>query len=59
MVLEMDDQMRMGNKSLISRIAESLPKCRQLIFTRNAEEERTVQYIEQFANPISIFEFEQ
>jgi superfamily II DNA/RNA helicase len=59
MVLEMDDQMRMGNKGLISRIAESLPKCRQLIFTRNAEEERTVQYIEQFANPISIFEFEQ
>jgi hypothetical protein len=49
----------MGNKGHISRIAESLPKCRQLIFTRNAEEERTIQYLEQFATPISIFEFEQ
>ena len=51
-IMEMDDQMRAGFRGFISRIAESLPKCRQLIFTRNAEEERTVSYMNLFVNPI-------
>jgi len=53
----MDDQMRAGFRGFISRIAESLPKCRQLIFTRNAEEERTVSYMNLFVNPICITHF--
>jgi len=56
-IMEMDDQMRAGFRGFISRIAESLPKCRQLIFTRNAEEERTVSYMNLFVNPICITHF--
>lgn len=59
MVLEIDELMRAGNRGYISRIAESLPKCRQVIFTRNADEVRTVEYLDQYVNPISCFEFEQ
>jgi superfamily II DNA/RNA helicase len=59
LILEMDDQMRSGYRGFISRIAESLPKCRQLIFTRNTEEERTVAYLDQFVNPVSVVYFKQ
>lgn len=59
LILEMDHQMRLGFRGFISRIAESLPKCRQLIFTRNAEEERTVAYLDQFVNPVSVVYFKQ
>ncbi len=52
-ILEMYDQMRAGYRGFISRIAESLPKCKQLVFTRNAEEERTKSYISQFVNTVS------
>ena len=51
-ILEMDEQMKTGNRGFLSRLAESLPKCRQLLFTRNAEEERTLNYIDQFVNHI-------
>lgn len=57
MILEIDDQMSAGYRGFISRIAESLPKCRQLIFSRNADEERTNLYLNQFVYPISIINF--
>jgi superfamily II DNA/RNA helicase len=56
-ILEIDDQMRAGYRGFISRIAESLPKCRQLIFTRNAEEIRTIEYLNQFVISYSLVEF--
>ena len=59
MILEIDEQMRAGKRGYISRVAESLPKCRQLIFTRNPEEERTLFYLDEYVNPISLFEFEE
>jgi superfamily II DNA/RNA helicase len=57
-VLQIDEMMRAGNKGYILRIAESLPKCRHLIFTCNSDEERTIDYIDQFVEPITKFEFE-
>ncbi|MFM7668661.1 MAG: DEAD/DEAH box helicase [Bacteroidota bacterium] len=59
LILEIDDQMRLGFRGFISRIAESLPKCRQLVFTRNAEEDRTVAYLDQFVNLVSVVYFKQ
>lgn len=59
LILEIDDQMRLGFRGFISRIAESLPKCRQLVFTRNAEEERSVAYLDQFVNVVSVVYFKQ
>ena len=59
LILEIDDQMRLGFRGFISRIAESLPKCRQLVFTRNAEEDRTVAYLDQFLNVVSVVYFKQ
>ena len=59
LILEIDDQMRLGFRGFISRIAESLPKCRQLVFTRNAEEDRTVAYLDQFVNVVSVVYFKQ
>lgn len=56
-VVEMDDQMRAGFRGFISRIAESLPKCRQLIFTRNAQEDRTLSYMNQFSYQVSTIIF--
>lgn len=53
-ILQMDEQMRQGHKGFIARIAESLPKCRQLIFTLNPDEERTNDYLELFV-PQAIF----
>jgi superfamily II DNA/RNA helicase len=58
MILEFDEQMRDGKRGFIFRIAESLPKCRQLIFTKNGEEERTLDYLDQFVNPVIKIEFE-
>jgi superfamily II DNA/RNA helicase len=56
MILEIDDLMRAGHRGFISRIAESLPKCKQLIFTQNADEERTIHYLEQFVDTSSLIE---
>jgi superfamily II DNA/RNA helicase len=58
MILEIDEQMRAGNRGFISRIAESLPKCRKLIFTRNSEEERTRHFTNEFITPFTIYEFD-
>jgi superfamily II DNA/RNA helicase len=57
-ILEIDEQMRAGNRGYISRLAESLPKCRQLIFTRNAEDERTMFYTNEFVSQITFYEFQ-
>jgi superfamily II DNA/RNA helicase len=58
-ILEIDDQMRAGYRGFISRIAESLPKCRQLVFTRNAKEIRTIEYLNQFVISYSLVEFKR
>lgn len=47
-ILQIDEQIRAGSKGYISRLAESLPKCRQLIFTRVEDEERLNDYMETF-----------
>lgn len=47
-ILQIDEQIRAGNKGYISRLAESLPKCRQLIFTKVEDEERLNDYMETF-----------
>lgn len=54
-ILQMDEQMRLGHKGFISRIGESLPKCRQLIYTLNPDEERTEDYLDKFVSPITIY----
>jgi len=51
--------MRLGHKGFISRVAESLPKCRQLIFTLNPDEERTNDYLDKFAPQTILFDLEQ
>ncbi len=47
-VLNMDDQMRAGQKGYIARLAESLPKCKHILFARNSNDERMVSYLEEF-----------
>lgn len=49
-VLQMDEQISKGMKGFISRLAESLPKCRQVLFTLKPNEERFLDYKEQFVN---------
>jgi superfamily II DNA/RNA helicase len=55
-VLQMDVQISKGMKGFIARLAESLPKCRQLIFTQHPKEERFVDYIQQFVSPSATVE---
>jgi len=47
-VLCMDDQMRAGQKGFVARLAESLPKCKQVLFARNSDDERMSSYMEEF-----------
>jgi superfamily II DNA/RNA helicase len=56
MILQIDEQIRAGNKGYISRLAESLPKCRQLIFTRVEDEERLNDYLETFVGNYQVVE---
>jgi superfamily II DNA/RNA helicase len=56
---QMDEQMRLGHKGFISRVAESLPKCRQLVFTLNPDEERTNDYLDKLAEQTIVFDLEQ
>ena len=58
-VLQMDEQISKGMKGFIARLAESLPKCRQLLFTKNPKEERFMDYLEQFVSPYSQVETKQ
>jgi superfamily II DNA/RNA helicase len=56
MILQIDEQIRAGNKGYISRLAESLPKCRQIIFTRVEDEERLNDYMETFVGNYQVVE---
>jgi superfamily II DNA/RNA helicase len=56
MVLEMDAQMRQGVKGYILRIAESLPKCKQLLLTKNGDETRIQEYIDEVIPTIRVIE---
>ena len=55
-VLEMDIQMRLGLKGYILRLAESLPKCKQLLITKNGDETRIQEYIEEVIPTIQVIE---
>jgi hypothetical protein len=55
-VLQIDEQIRAGNKGYISRLAESLPKCRQVIFTRVEDEERLNDYMDTFVSKYTVVE---
>lgn len=55
-VLGLDEQMRVGHKGYIVRLTESLPKCKSLFFTANAEEERVVSYLDEFYPNIRLLE---
>jgi hypothetical protein len=55
-VLGLDEQMRAGHKGYIVRLTESLPKCKSLFFTANAEEERVVSYLDEFYPNIRLLE---
>jgi hypothetical protein len=44
----MDDQMRAGQKGFVARLAESLPKCKHVLFARNSDDERMSSYMEEF-----------
>jgi hypothetical protein len=54
--LEMDAQMRQGVKGYILRIAESLPKCKQLLLTKNGDETRIQEYIDEVIPTIRVIE---
>lgn len=55
-VLEMDVQMRLGLKGYILRLAESLPKCKQLLLTKNADDTRIQEYIDEVIPNIRVIE---
>jgi superfamily II DNA/RNA helicase len=55
-VLEMETQMRQGLKGYILRLAESLPKCKQLLLTKNADEIRVQEYVEEMIPSIQLIE---
>jgi superfamily II DNA/RNA helicase len=55
-VLEIDVQMRQGLKGYILRLAESLPKCKQLLLTKNADDTRIQEYIEEMIPAIQLIE---
>jgi len=52
-VLDADQLMRLGMKGNLTRLAESLPKCRVLISALNTDEERLLDFQTQFFTPIS------
>jgi superfamily II DNA/RNA helicase len=58
-VLRMDDQMRAGQKGFIARLAESLPKCKQVLFARNSNDDRMVSYMEEFLVNYSIVDLSE
>jgi len=55
-ILQIDEQIRSGNKGYISRLAESLPKCRQVVFTKVEDEERLNDYLETFVGNYQVVE---
>jgi hypothetical protein len=55
----MDDQMRAGQKGYIARLAESLPKCKHILFARNSNDERMISYLEEFLVSYSTVELSE
>jgi len=47
-VLQMDVQVKYGWRGFIGRIAESLPKCKQLLFMSSSSDERIESYVDEF-----------
>ena len=58
-VLRMDDQMRAGQKGFVARLAESLPKCKHVLFARNSNDDRMVSYMEEFLVNYSIVDLSE
>lgn len=58
-VIDADEQMRLGLKGFLCRIGESLPKVRQLITATQTDEERLASYIEDFVNNLVLIESEE
>ena len=58
-ILELDVHMRQGHKGYIVRMTESLPKCKVIFFSANAEEERTLGYLEEFYPNIQTLELSE
>ena len=50
-VLKLDEQVKYGWLGFIGRIAESLPKCKQLLFLTSFADERITNYVDQFMPP--------
>ncbi|MEN9743971.1 MAG: hypothetical protein RLZZ65_1776 [Bacteroidota bacterium] len=58
-VLELEQQMRLGQKGYIVRLTESLPKCKFLCFTANPDEERSATYLDEFYPNIQTLELSE
>lgn len=54
-VLKLDEQVKYGWLGFIGRIAESLPKCKQLLFLTSFGDERITNYVDQFMPPHQLF----
>jgi superfamily II DNA/RNA helicase len=50
-VLKLDEQVKYGWLGFIGRIAESLPKCKQVLFLTSFDDERITNYVDQFMPP--------
>ena len=58
-VIDADEQMRAGLKGFLCRIAESLPKVKQLITATQTDEERLASYLEDFVDKLVLIESEE
>jgi superfamily II DNA/RNA helicase len=58
-ILELDLHMRQGHKGYIVRMTESLPKCKVIFFSANADEERTLGYLDEFYPNIQTLELSE
>jgi superfamily II DNA/RNA helicase len=58
-VLRMDEQMRAGQKGFVARLAESLPKCKQVLFAKHSDDDRMISYMEEFLVNYSTLELSE
>ncbi|MFM6934139.1 MAG: DEAD/DEAH box helicase [Flavobacteriales bacterium] len=58
-VLRMDEQMRAGQKGFVARLAESLPKCKHVLFAQHSEDERMISYMDEFVVNYSTVELSE
>lgn len=58
-VLGLDEQMRAGMKGYLVRLTESLPKCKSLFFTTDADEERLRSYLDEFYPNIRLLDLSE